>query len=104
MAGIARRKSAAASGLFNMMRNLGGAFATALLATLVTKRQQFHSKIIGSSVNLFRQSVRERLSDLTGYFLSHGVSDLFTAQHIVAVVTAQMILTQRASSAAATTH
>jgi DHA2 family multidrug resistance protein len=80
MAGIARQDSAAASGLFNMMRNLGGAFGTALLATLVTEREQFHSNVIGSSVNLFRESVRDRLSDLTGYFMSHGVSDAATAQ------------------------
>jgi MFS transporter, DHA2 family, multidrug resistance protein len=80
LADIARQDSAAASGLFNMLRNLGGAFGTALLATLVTKREQFHSNLIGGSINLFRDGVRERLSDLTGYFMSHGVSDLATAQ------------------------
>jgi DHA2 family multidrug resistance protein len=70
-----------------MTRNLGGAFGTALLATLVTKREQFHSNIIGSSVTLFRDSVRERLSDLTAYFMAHGVSDVAAAQQkaIVAV-------------------
>lgn len=87
MAGIARQDAAAASGLFNMTRNLGGAFGTALLATLVTKREQFHSNVIGSAVNLFRDSVRERLADLTSYFLTHGVSDTAAAQHkaIIAV-------------------
>jgi DHA2 family multidrug resistance protein len=87
MTGIARQDTAAASGLFNMTRNLGGAFGTALLATLVTKREQFHSNVIGSAVNLFRDSVRQRLADLTNYFLSHGVSDIAAAQHkaIIAV-------------------
>jgi DHA2 family multidrug resistance protein len=80
MSGIGRQESAAASGLFNMMRNLGGAFGTALLATLVTRREQFHSNIIGSTVTLFRATVRGRIADLTGYFLSHGVSDAATAQ------------------------
>jgi hypothetical protein len=64
MTGIAKQDSAGASGLFNMARNLGGAFGTALLATLVTKREQFHSNVIGSLVNLFRDSVRERLAEL----------------------------------------
>jgi DHA2 family multidrug resistance protein len=68
-----------------MTRNLGGAFGTVLLATLITKREQFHSSVIGSSVNLFRESVRERLSDLTNYFMSHGVSDLATAQQNPAI-------------------
>src|ERR1700722_13849557 len=80
MAGIARASSAAASGVFNMLRNLGGAFGTAILATIVTKREQFHSNVIGSDVTLFRDSVRERLNDLTAYFVSHGVSDPATAQ------------------------
>jgi MFS transporter, DHA2 family, multidrug resistance protein len=80
MASIARRDSAAASGLFNMLRNLGGAFGTALLATLVTKREQFHSNVIGTSVTLFRESVRERLAALTLYFSNHGISDAAAAQ------------------------
>lgn len=81
MTGIAKQDSAAASGLFNMTRNLGGAFGTALLATLVTKREQFHSNVIGSTVNLFRSSVRGRLADLTSYFVSNGISDTAAAQH-----------------------
>jgi MFS transporter, DHA2 family, multidrug resistance protein len=80
MAGIARQDSAGASGLFNMARNLGGAFGTALLATLVTKREQFHSNVISSAVTLFRNSVRTRLAELTSYFLAHGVSDVAAAQ------------------------
>jgi DHA2 family multidrug resistance protein len=63
-----------------MLRNLGGAFGTALLATIVTKREQFHSNVIGGSVTLLRDAVRQRLDDLTAYFMSHGVSDPATAQ------------------------
>ena len=80
LAGIARESSGAASGVFNMLRNLGGAFGTAMLATIVTKREQFHSNVIGSDVTLFRDSVRERLNDLTAYFMSHGVSDAAAAR------------------------
>jgi DHA2 family multidrug resistance protein len=29
---------------------------------------------------LFREPVRQRLADLTSYFLNHGVSDIATAQ------------------------
>jgi DHA2 family multidrug resistance protein len=94
LGGIAKQDSAAASGLFNMMRNLGGAFGTALLATLVTKREQFHSNVIGSAVNLFRSSVRERLADLTGYFLSHGVSDAAAAQYKAIVALGNIVRRQ----------
>ena len=72
---VAPQDAAAASGISNMMRNLGGAIGTALLATIVTKREQFHSNIIGQSVHLGREEVRARIEQMTNFFLAHGVSD-----------------------------
>jgi DHA2 family multidrug resistance protein len=85
--GIGPAEAGAASGLSNMLRNLGGAVGTATLATVLTKREQFHSNIIGQSVTLYRDEVRQRIADLTNYFLSHGISDPATAQRqaIVAI-------------------
>ena len=86
-AGIAPSDAGAASGLSNMLRNLGGAVGTATLATILTKREQFHSNIIGQSVTIYREEVRQRIAELTNYFLAHGVSDPAAAQHqaIVAI-------------------
>ena len=64
-AGIAPSEAGAASGLSNMLRNLGGAVGTATLATVLTKREQFHSNIIGQSVTLYRDEVRQRIAELT---------------------------------------
>ena len=72
---VAPQDAPAASGISNMMRNLGGAIGTAVLATIVTKREQFHSNIIGQSVDLGREEVRARIAQMTDYFLAHGVSD-----------------------------
>jgi DHA2 family multidrug resistance protein len=80
-AGIAPSEAGAASGLSNMLRNLGGAVGTATLATVLTKREQFHSNIIGQSVTLYRDEVRARIAGMTNYFLAHGVSDPAAAQH-----------------------
>jgi len=52
-----------------------------VLATVVTKREQFHSNIIGQSVTLGREEVRNRIAQSTDYFISHGVSDPAAAQH-----------------------
>ncbi len=79
--GIGPSEAGAASGLSNMLRNLGGAVGTATLATVLTKREQFHSNIIGQSVTIYRPEVRGRIADMTHYFLSHGVSDPGAAQH-----------------------
>jgi len=79
-ADTAPQDAAAASGISNMFRNLGGAIGTAVLATFITKREQFHSNIIGQSVSLGREEVRARLAQMTNYFLAHGVSDAAAAK------------------------
>jgi MFS transporter, DHA2 family, multidrug resistance protein len=73
--GIAAQDAAAASGISNMLRNLGGAIGTAVLATMITKREQFHSNIIGQSVTLAREEVRNRISQMTDFFMAHGMPD-----------------------------
>ncbi len=78
---IAPQDAAAASGISNMFRNLGGAIGTAVLATVITKREQFHSNIIGQSVTLGREEVRSRISQMTDFFLAHGVPDPAAARH-----------------------
>jgi DHA2 family multidrug resistance protein len=78
---IAPKDAANASGLFNMLRNLAGAIGTASLETIITKREQFHSNIIGQSVTVYKDNVRERLAEMSSYFMSQGVSDAATAHH-----------------------
>jgi DHA2 family multidrug resistance protein len=80
-----------ASGLINMLRNLGGAVGTAALATIITKREQFHSNIIGQSVTISRDEVRQRIDTLTSYFMAHGVSDTATAQHQAIVAIGKLV-------------
>jgi DHA2 family multidrug resistance protein len=82
---IAPQDAAAASGISNMLRNLGGAIGTAVLATVITKREQFHSNIIGQSVTLGREEVRTRIAQMTDYFMAHGVPDP-AAAHQQAVI------------------
>ena len=92
---VAPQDAAAASGISNMMRNLGGAIGTALLSTIVTKREQFHSNIIGQSVHLGREEVRARIEQMTNFFLAHGVSDPATA-HQQAIISLGNIVKRQA--------
>ena len=87
MLGITQQEAGGASGLFNMMRNLGGAIGTAAIETFFTKREQFHSAIITPDVSLLEPATRSRLTDLQQYFMSHGFPDPASAMHraIIAV-------------------
>jgi DHA2 family multidrug resistance protein len=93
-AGIAAADAADASGITNMLRNLGGAVGTATLGTVLTKREQYHSNIIGQSVTLARDEVRQRLDQMTGYFLSHGVSDRAVASQEAVVSLGRVVKRQ----------
>lgn len=94
MIGIAPAEAGAASGVFNMMRNLGGAIGTAAVETFFTKREQYHSAIINPSVSLLQPATRERLSSLQQYFMAHGIPDPAAAMHQAIVAVGQTIRAQ----------
>ena len=94
MLGIAPAEAGAASGLFNMMRNLGGAIGTAAIETFFTKREQFHSNVINAHVSMLDPATRERLAGLQHYFQSHGLADPDAAWHRALVAVGQTIRTQ----------
>jgi MFS transporter, DHA2 family, multidrug resistance protein len=81
MVGIARAEAGAASGIFNMMRNLGGAIGVAVIETFVTKREQFHSFIVNQHVSLLQPATRDRLGQMQPYFLARGVAGPAEALH-----------------------
>jgi len=80
-AGLSPKEAGSASGLFNMMRNLGGSIGIAALATLLTNREQFHSNRLGESISLYNPATQERINQLTQYFANRGGVDLSTAQN-----------------------
>ncbi len=60
-----------ASGLYNLTRNLGGAFGLAGITTLMDQRQTFHWARLGEHISATRPEVQARLHDMTLYFQSH---------------------------------
>ncbi|HZR89908.1 MAG TPA: MFS transporter, partial [Bradyrhizobium sp.] len=93
-AGIEAENAGSASGLFNMMRNLGGAIGIAALQTLLTKREQYHSNVLSQSVSVFEQATRNRIDQLTQYFMNHGVIDRVDAAHRAYVAIGKVIQKQ----------
>jgi MFS transporter, DHA2 family, multidrug resistance protein len=93
-AGIEAENAGSASGLFNMMRNLGGAVGIALLQTFLTKREQYHSNVLMQSVSLLEQATRTRIEQLTQYFMNHGVVDHAEASHRAVVAIGHIVQKQ----------
>ncbi len=54
-----------ASGLFNMMRNLGGAVGIALCGAVLNDRTNFHFMVLASNLTVARAQVPETLRDMT---------------------------------------
>jgi DHA2 family multidrug resistance protein len=77
--GIPPQLLGSASGMFNMMRNLGGSVGIAVLATLVTNREHLHSARVGEAVSLYDPATQARLDQLAQNFASKG-ADLASAQ------------------------
>lgn len=71
-ANIEKEQAGSASGLFNMMRNLGGSMGIAALSTLLTRREQFHSNRIGEAISLYNPQTQQRIEQLTQFFTSRG--------------------------------
>jgi len=65
---IPREKMAQASGLFNTIRQLGGSFGVAILATLLTTRFSYHSQNFSQTINPNSAEYRIVTKDLRNYY------------------------------------
>lgn len=64
-----------ASGLYNLTRNLGGAFGLALINTALTERAAYHARVLSDRLEVGRAVVSERVEALTGLFIAKGSPD-----------------------------
>jgi len=61
---IPNRQIAQASGLINVIRQVGGSFGVAIFGTIMVRRTVFHSAIYGSAVNPYSATYRHRVAVL----------------------------------------
>lgn len=79
------QKIGQASGLFNVVRQVGGTFGIAVLSTMLIQRQVFHTAILG------QDAARSGLADharqgLSGMLAAHGANALQAQQQAGAIV------------------
>ena len=62
--GIEKAQLGSASGVFNMVRNVGGAIGIAVASQIVVERQKLHAMRIGEAVSPFSAAFQERMAML----------------------------------------
>jgi DHA2 family multidrug resistance protein len=62
-----------------MSRNLGGSVGIALLATILTKREHFHSALINEALSRYSPETQTRLDQMTQSFLAQGADAVSAA-------------------------
>lgn len=72
MKGMAPNEVASASGLFSMTRNIGGSMGIAILATVLTNREHFHSERLVEYISLTAPAAQLRIGQITKELISRG--------------------------------
>lgn len=60
------------TGLNNMMRQLGGSFGIAAVATFIHNRSAFHRSMLLENINIYDTETQSRLAAFTGGFMQKG--------------------------------
>jgi DHA2 family multidrug resistance protein len=95
---IPRQKIAQASGLFNVIRQVGGSFGVAIFGALLTRRTLYHTAMFGESVNqaspAFNSIVMSVQQQVQHSFVSAGGSAVAAARALVGGYLAQQAFVQ----------
>ena len=69
---IPREEMGNATGLFNMLRNIGGSIGIAMATTALIRRAAFHQTAIGANLTSSTLAVQQKSAQIAGY-LSHRI-------------------------------
>jgi DHA2 family multidrug resistance protein len=84
-----------ASGLYNLMRNLGGAVGLALINTMVTDRSYMHRLHLDEQVTWSRQGAVDTLAAMSGAYgrvMESGTADLAALRQAAAMVQREALI------------
>ena len=69
-----------ASGLYNLLRNIGGSIGISIVNTIVARHEQLHRNELGASLSLGRPEVRGAVTGIQQYLGAQGASPSTAAQ------------------------
>lgn len=88
---IPREKMAQASGLSNVVRQLGGSFGVAILSTLLTTRVNYHAQVFEQSIEINSPAYNSVTHKMTTYFQHEaGASPSNAVRYTQSAITAQV--------------
>ncbi len=76
LSGLKGKDIAQGAGLTNMIRQLGGSFGVALIATFIDRRNSFHRSNLVQHVSEYEPVVRQHINQLTHAFTASGSSPM----------------------------
>lgn len=76
---VPREKMGQASGLINVIRQIGGSFGVALLSTVLTTRTTYHSQVFGEGIQQNSVALHGFVSNMSNYIVHNTGSTLSTA-------------------------
>ncbi len=80
-----------ASGVMNLLKNIGGAIGTSIVTTLISRKAQVHQNFLVENLTLTNTNFSERLQTYQGIF--HNLADSISANYMAqSVLYKQMLL------------
>jgi DHA2 family multidrug resistance protein len=96
LGGLAPKDMAQGTGLNNMMRQLGGSFGIAAVATFIHSRSAFHRSTLLENINIYDTETQSRLGAYTAGFMQkgfdHGTAEMMANKALDGSVIRQSML------------
>jgi DHA2 family multidrug resistance protein len=83
---IPTEKTGQGTGLFNLMRNLGGSFGIALATTMLQRREQFHHSRLGEALTAHSPQVQARLHELVQMLVQKGYDQVLATKKAIGML------------------
>ena len=88
---IRKEEMGNATGIFNLLRNLGGSFGVAIVTTMLDRREQFHQVHLMEHVTLFDQTLRSGLPQVSQVLHDRGYSPFLLNQGSLKAIEAEIV-------------
>ncbi len=86
LAPLPKEEISAASGFYNLTRQLGGSVGIAILTTLLDRREAFHRAILVTHITPYDPQTNQRLDLLTGLFEGRGIDAVRAHKQALTVI------------------